>query len=263
MRIRSIKPEFWRSDDITSLELADRLLFVGLWSYVDDNGVGLDRLASIAADLFSGDLELDSRETFARVSGGLLHLAEARRITRYTVDGRDYLHITNWEKHQRIDKPAKARYPLPTSANAAIRDTLATPSGDTRETLAPGTGEQGNRGTEEQRHEPAAPPAPADAPKRTPQQRATRLSPDWEPTVEHKQRATDEGVDLDRELVKFRAHAEETGRTSKNWNGTFTRWLMNAAEYARRDGRVPQAQQPTRGAGVWDRTVHTRPEETP
>jgi hypothetical protein len=99
--------------------------------------------------------------------------------------------------------------------------------------------------------------------EREPRNRATRLPASWTPTVEHKQRATDEGVDLDRELVKFRAHAEETGRTSKNWNGTFTRWLMNAAEYARRDGRAPQAQQPIRGAGVWDRPVHTRPEETP
>ena len=33
MRIRSIKPEFWRSDDITALSLEDRLLFIGLWSY--------------------------------------------------------------------------------------------------------------------------------------------------------------------------------------------------------------------------------------
>lgn len=91
----------------------------------------------------------------------------------------------------------------------------------------------------------------------------TRLPASWTPTVDHKQRATDEGVDLDRELVKFRAHAEEHDRTTKNWNAAFTRWLINAADYARRDGRTPQAQQPARGAGVWDRTVHTRPEETP
>ena len=63
MRIRSIKPEFWRSDDIDCLDWPTRLLFIGLWSYVDDNGVGRDRESDIAADLFSGDLSRDPRDT--------------------------------------------------------------------------------------------------------------------------------------------------------------------------------------------------------
>lgn len=150
MRIRSIKPEFWRSDDITALSVEDRLLFIGLWSYVDDNGVGADKLAAIAADLFAGDIERDAPETFARVSRGLQNLSEAGRIVRYTVDGKQYLAVVNWDKHQRIDKPNKARYPAPTCDNAQFRDNLARASRESRETPAPGTGEQGNRGTEEQ-----------------------------------------------------------------------------------------------------------------
>lgn len=149
MRIRSIKPEFWRSADITAIEDWDaRLLFIGLWSYVDDNGVGIDRLATIAADLFAGDLEADSRETFARVSRGLQTLSDLGRITRYIVEGKAYLHVTNWDKHQRIDKPNKPRYPLPTCENVQIRESLATPSRHPRESPATGTEEQGNRGTE-------------------------------------------------------------------------------------------------------------------
>ncbi|WP_280447840.1 hypothetical protein [Nocardia cyriacigeorgica] len=148
MRIRSIKPEFWRSDDIDALDWHHRLVFIGLWSYVDDNGVGVDKLASICADLFAGDLERDPRETFARVSEALQTFAERGLIQRYSVDGRAYLFITGWKTHQRIDKPGKPRYPLPTSENAVIRESLATPSREFRETLAPGTGEQGNRGTD-------------------------------------------------------------------------------------------------------------------
>ncbi len=140
MRIRSIKPEFWRSDDISALDRDDRLLFIGLWSYVDDNGVGRDKLADIAADLFAHDLEQDPRETFARVSRGLLNLAERGLITRYSAVGGGYLCVTGWTEHQRIDKPGKPRYPGPEEA-------FATSSRDSRETLAPGTGEQGNRGT--------------------------------------------------------------------------------------------------------------------
>ena len=148
MRIRSIKPEFWRSADISSLEWESRLLFIGLWSYVDDNGVGQDKLSAITADLFADDLERDSSETFARVSRGLQNLSEAGRIIRYTVEGKQFLEVVNWGKHQRIDKPNKARYPHNDAEFAVIRDTLATPSRESSDRNR-GTGEQRNRGTED------------------------------------------------------------------------------------------------------------------
>ena len=150
MRIRSIKPEFWRSLDIAALSIEDRLLFIGLWSYVDDNGVGIDRVPVITAELFADDLSRDPRETLARVSDGIERLSEQGLVQRYSDGSKDYLSITNWERHQRIDKPNKPRYPLPTSGNVEIREALATHSRDIRETPAPGTGEQGNRGTGEQ-----------------------------------------------------------------------------------------------------------------
>jgi hypothetical protein len=160
MRIRSIKPEFWRSSDISKLSIEDRLLFIGLWSYVDDNGVGVDKLAAIAADLFADDIERDAPEAFARVSRGLQNLAEGDRIIRYTVDGAQYLSITNWGKHQRIDKPGKPRFPRHDAEDAEIRESVARVS----ETFALGTGEQRNRGTEEQskKTSPAKPNVIAD-----------------------------------------------------------------------------------------------------
>src|SRR5690625_3040906 len=80
--------------------------------------------------------------------------------------------------------------------------------------------------------------------------RATQLPASWEPTDEHRKRATEYGLNLDREAVKFRTHAQEKGRTAKNWNAAFTRWLINSDEYAQRDGRTP-AQQP--GDSLWDK----------
>ena len=150
MRIRSIKPEFWRSDDIDALSIPDRLLFIGLWSYVDDNGVGLFSLKDIAADLFAGDMARDSQETLRRVSEGLRTLSRHGLIEVYRVDDKDYLHVTRWSRHQKITHPAKARYPLPDKGSepplTLFAETLQRPSGDS---LAwnRGTGEQGNRGT--------------------------------------------------------------------------------------------------------------------
>ena len=158
MRIRSIKPEFWRSPDITRLSIDDRLLFIGLWSYVDDNGVGRDEEASIVADLFAADMFAAPRETVARVSRGLANLSEAGLIARYEADGRPYLSVIKWGDHQRIDKPAKARYPRYDAEGATPRDTLATPSRDPR---------AWSRGAEEQRRRgeggelPCSPAAPS------------------------------------------------------------------------------------------------------
>ncbi|ANH49914.1 replication initiation protein [Propionibacterium phage PFR2] len=145
MRIRSIKPEFWRSRDIASLAVEDRLLFVGVWSYVDDNGVGVDELADIVGDLFAHDMVSNSRECLARVSRGLQNLSDAGLITRYSVDGRDFLAVNSWKHHQRIDKPNKPRFPLPEAYSRDSREGVATVS----EKEASGTEEQRNRGTGE------------------------------------------------------------------------------------------------------------------
>ncbi|MCI2424118.1 hypothetical protein MOQ72_42660 [Saccharopolyspora sp. K220] len=104
MRIRTIKPEFSRSQPVADLPREVRLLWVGLWSYVDDNGVGVDDngvgvddngvgvddYRRIAADLFA--LDDDPVEAREFVREGLATLSRASRITRYTVDDRAYLH---------------------------------------------------------------------------------------------------------------------------------------------------------------------------
>ena len=150
MRIRSIKPEFWRSDDIDALSIPARLLFIGLWSYVDDNGVGIFSLKDIVGDLFAGDMLLDSNETLIRVKEGLKELSGRGLIEIYSQDGHDYLAITNWERHQRVPNPNKPRYPRPSADSETpillFNESLIRP----HESLRTGTGEQGNRGTGEQ-----------------------------------------------------------------------------------------------------------------
>ncbi|BDD81221.1 hypothetical protein TPB0596_09840 [Tsukamurella pulmonis] len=163
MRIRSIKPDFWRSADIAALAIGDRLLFIGLWSYVDDNGVGRDRLALVTADLFAEDLSRDPRETLARVTDGLANLERAGLIERYQVDGEAYLHVRTWKLHQRVDRPGRSRYPLPSAHNLT---SLATPSRESREGVAPGGGEEGSSGAgEDGGGEEAAVAAPAPCPR--------------------------------------------------------------------------------------------------
>jgi hypothetical protein len=108
-RIRTIKPAFFRSQEMADLPPTTRLTYIGLWTYVDDAGVGVDDVRLVKADLWpleddyeTSDVELD-----------LALLANAGHILRYEVAGRRYLAVLAWKEHQRINRPSKSSLPLP------------------------------------------------------------------------------------------------------------------------------------------------------
>lgn len=151
MRIRGTKPEFWRSKRVASVDWDARLVLKGVESYVDDNGVGKDDLALIVADVFPRDLSRNPPGTLQKVSEALDHLSAAGLLHRYNADGNDLLYVAFWEKIQRIEKPARGRFPRPDGTtnyrDSEIGASVPEPSRNPPGTLQPGTGEQGNRGT--------------------------------------------------------------------------------------------------------------------
>jgi len=150
MRIRGTKPEFWKSKRIAAVSWDARLVLKGLESYVDDNGVGVDDIELIVTDVFPRDMFASPRATVARVSEAITELFRAGLVHRYEVKGEHLIFVSFWESVQRIDKPGNGRNPRPDGTlnykDSAIRESVASPP----ETLAPVTGEQGNRGTGEQ-----------------------------------------------------------------------------------------------------------------
>ena len=237
MRIRSILPKFWESEDVGRMDWSTRLVFIGLWSYADDNGVGRDVDALIAADLFPFDLSRDSRETFARVADALATLAAGGQIVRYSVDGKPLLFVTKWDEYQRVDRPAKDRYPRPTTPDAVIHETVATPSRESRDTLATGEGEKGRRGEGEKGRESGASQA----------KRARALAPDWRPRQETVDTIRSEcpRLDLTAEHRKFADYYAATGKPMKDWDATWRNWMRRATEGgSTRTGR-PTRQQET------------------
>lgn len=167
MRIRSTKPEFWRSKLIASVSWEARLILKALESYVDDNGVGEDDVNVLTGDCFLHDLIREPSRTIARVSEAISDLHQAGLVWRYEANGRNLLYVSFWETIQRIDKAQAGRNPRPDGTfnykDSIIRESVATSREESRG-LAPGTGEQGNRGTEEQGgaalENPASPPSP-------------------------------------------------------------------------------------------------------
>lgn len=91
-RIRTIKPEFFTSDEIGALAPLTRLAFIGLWCHADRLGRIEDRPARLKVLILPYDAV-----DFDAVLG---ELASQRHVLRYVVDGRKYIEITGFLKHQ-------------------------------------------------------------------------------------------------------------------------------------------------------------------
>lgn len=105
-RIRTIKPEFWSSEEVASVSRNARLLFIGMWNYADDAGNGVATPKSLKIKILPGDQDA----TPSKITGWLEELAGQNLIIIYEVKDKQYYHVTTWS-HQKIDRPQKAKYP--------------------------------------------------------------------------------------------------------------------------------------------------------
>lgn len=105
-RIRTIKPDAFTSDSLSSVPRGTRWTFAGLWTYADDKGRARDDVRLIKAALYP----LDDAVTLADVAHDLDLLAGIGGICRYIVAGRGYLHMPKWH-HQKINRPTPAKSP--------------------------------------------------------------------------------------------------------------------------------------------------------
>jgi hypothetical protein len=101
-RIRTIKPDFWTSEQVMDCKPLTRLLFIGLWNFVDDYGRSPVAPRTIRARIFPGD-DISG----ADVQDMLNELNSRGLILFYSADDKEYFEITGWAKHQKIDNPSK------------------------------------------------------------------------------------------------------------------------------------------------------------
>ena len=103
-RIRTIKPEFWTSEQVMECSPTARLLFIGLWNFCDDGGNHSANARRLKAEVFPGD-----DITIAEINKLMDELIDHDLVVRYMVNGNVYWHVTGWH-HQRIDKKT-LKYP--------------------------------------------------------------------------------------------------------------------------------------------------------
>ncbi len=125
-RIRSIKPGFFRNEDLGELSPWHRLAFAGLWCEADKAGRLEDRPKRLKANIFPyDDVDLEAI---------LRDLVAAGFVRRYVVDGQACLQVVHWTEHQRPrDDEPESRLPPPPG------DGDAPPSRDSDESVTPKT----------------------------------------------------------------------------------------------------------------------------
>ena len=105
-RIRTIKPEFPQSESMGRISRDARLLFILLWTLVDDSGRTRAASRMLASLLYPYDDDAPGL-----MDGWLAELEREGCLTVYLVDGQTYLEVSKWNKHQKIDRPSKSKFP--------------------------------------------------------------------------------------------------------------------------------------------------------
>lgn len=105
-RIRNIKPEFWTDEKLVELGPWERLLFIGLWNFADDDGFLPYSPKRIKMQIFPAD-EVSLTELLGV-------LTEHSLITHYRCSDSSgsthVIRITNWAKHQKPNRPTRSKY---------------------------------------------------------------------------------------------------------------------------------------------------------
>jgi hypothetical protein len=136
-RIRSIKPEFWVSEQIAECSTNARLTFIGMWTFCDDNGVHPAKPKTLKAELFPMD-----DYSAVDVASWVDELLRVGLLAKFTDGGVEYWHVTGWHRHQKIDRPSYKYSPPPGCPSPAIRRMLA--EGTTNDHRAPPPGVESN-----------------------------------------------------------------------------------------------------------------------
>ncbi|WP_150777295.1 hypothetical protein [Pandoraea sputorum] len=98
-RIRSLKPEFWTSEQVMDVSRDARILFIGMWNFCDDAGIHSANERRLKAEVFPAD-DL----TMTDVRRMIDELLRVGLLDEYEVAGQRFWIVTGWH-HQKIDQP--------------------------------------------------------------------------------------------------------------------------------------------------------------
>lgn len=248
-RIRTIKPEFWTSEQVMECSTTSRLLFIGMWNFCDDAGNHPASFLTLKAEVFPSDeLKIDYIKEL------LEELIAVGLVEEYEAGGKRYWHVTGWH-HQRIEKP-NFKHP-PHENRRPVEERSTTNRRPVEERSTPEGKCKGNvigegKGGKEQVH---ADPDPASAPEK-PKRRAASAAVVFDPVGFLAERGVEQQTIADHFAVRkvkkqpptetalqqFEREADKAGLSlqaaateccARGWAGFKAEWLTNSQNGAR------------------------------
>ncbi len=235
-RIRTLKPEFWTSEQVVDCSPNARLLFIGLLNFADDRGVLKNSPRTIKASVFPADDGILSDSVRLLVG----ELVKNGLLGVFDHEGVEFLHVLKFSKHQRVDKPTY-KYPTPPKSPAGYKewssngiglngdlfDERSTPEGNG--TGREGKGREGREGAREQSSNGRGSDSKSPS-------RGSRLAEDWKPSDANVEFAKDRGfsaiqiVDVARQFVRYWTGPDARSPAKKDWDRTWENWVEREAQ---------------------------------
>lgn len=103
-RIRTIKPDFWRDEDLSTVSAEAALLAVGLLNHSDDEGFFNANPKLIESDVFPLRVLSSSVPVLLRELSGIGYISLYNGL-----DGKTYGQVSNFSKHQVINKATASK----------------------------------------------------------------------------------------------------------------------------------------------------------
>ena len=103
MRNRILKKEFWCDEKIIELTPVERLLFLGMTNFADDEGIQVYSAKGLKAKVFPAD-----NISVSIIDNGLIKMEELGLIE--FGNDRTLIRIRNWKLHQKINRPYPSKF---------------------------------------------------------------------------------------------------------------------------------------------------------
>lgn len=247
-RIRTVKPQYWSTPDPPSRDA--RLLYIAMWNWADDEGIGTANPKELAAFAFPYDDDLGTGE----VRELLREVSRSFHCLFYEVGGRPYYAIENFREHQVINKPKPSTKPKPEKAEKWLYQQECNGVGLVPESYGTSTGPEHreHRGTLEHREGSSVTSGGAgggelelvDAeliplPESREKAKPTYLAEDWQPSphVRDELKAKYPNLKLGLILEEFVNYWTSLPKTARNrrtdWDKTFRNRVSEVSLQAR------------------------------
>jgi hypothetical protein len=114
VRIRQIKPEYWRDEPLSRLTDGARLFYIGLWQLSDDGGWLRWNVSEIGTELYGYRGRARRENDVRRYAEALIHLDGGARLV---INECGHAYLPRLERHQRF-----GGRPVYTTRDAHARD---------------------------------------------------------------------------------------------------------------------------------------------